>query len=88
MAVRVAEILDLDIAGVDILFDERGYRVCEANSAPGFQGLEAACGIDIPEMIFRWLGTRSDIYPNRWQRWYRTSRRNIGQAWRALSVIE
>lgn len=88
LAVRVAEILDLDIAGVDILFDERGYRVCEANSAPGFHGLEAACGIDIPEMIFRWLSRRSDVYPNRWERWVRSARRSMAEAWRILTAVE
>jgi gamma-F420-2:alpha-L-glutamate ligase len=53
LAVRVAGALNLDVAGVDILFDVNGYRVCEANSAPGFQGLEKACGISVPEEIFR-----------------------------------
>ena len=48
LALRVAEELKLDVAGVDILFDEHGYRVCEANSAPGFQGLERACGLSVP----------------------------------------
>jgi gamma-F420-2:alpha-L-glutamate ligase len=41
------------VAGIDILFDGDGYRVCEANSAPGFQGLEKACGISVPEEIFK-----------------------------------
>jgi gamma-F420-2:alpha-L-glutamate ligase len=58
LAVRVAAILGLDVAGVDILFDEKGYRICEANSAPGFTGLESACGIDVPELIFSWLRRR------------------------------
>jgi gamma-F420-2:alpha-L-glutamate ligase len=53
LAVHVAGALNLDVAGVDILFDVNGYRVCEANSAPGFQGLEKACGISVPEEIFK-----------------------------------
>lgn len=53
LAIRVAEVLQLDVAGVDILFDDEGFRVCEANSAPGFQSLEAACSIDVPEAIYR-----------------------------------
>lgn len=55
LAVRAAEALDLDVAGIDILFDEDGYRICEANSAPGFQGLERACAIDVPMAIFDWI---------------------------------
>ena len=32
--------LDLDIAGVDLLFDNGGYKICEVNSNPGFEGME------------------------------------------------
>lgn len=52
LAVRVAGVLGLDVAGVDILFDDTGYRICEANSSPGFQGLEKACHISVPGEIF------------------------------------
>lgn len=52
LAVRVARALGLDVAGIDILFDAEGYRICEANSSPGFQGLEKACGISVPDAIF------------------------------------
>lgn len=58
LAVRTASALGLDIAGVDLLFDDDGYRVCEANSAPGFQGLEKACNVDVPQVIFQWLRRR------------------------------
>jgi gamma-F420-2:alpha-L-glutamate ligase len=52
LAIKVASALHLDVAGVDILFDEHGYRVCEANSSPGFQGLEKACNVSVPDLIF------------------------------------
>lgn len=52
LAVNVARALALDVAGIDILFDGDGYRVCEANSSPGFQGLEQACRISVPDEIF------------------------------------
>jgi gamma-F420-2:alpha-L-glutamate ligase len=52
LAVNVAKALQLDVAGVDILFDTNGYRICEANSAPGFQALEPACQINVPEVVF------------------------------------
>ena len=32
--------LDLDIAGVDLLFSGDGYKICEVNSNPGFEGME------------------------------------------------
>jgi len=53
LAIDVANSLNLEIAGVDILFDKNGYKVCEANSSPGFQGLELACKINVPELIFK-----------------------------------
>jgi gamma-F420-2:alpha-L-glutamate ligase len=52
LAVRTTRALDLDIAGIDILLDADGYRICEANSSPGFQALEPACEINVPEIIF------------------------------------
>jgi gamma-F420-2:alpha-L-glutamate ligase len=55
LAVRAADVLTLDVTGIDVLYDEDGYRICEANSAPGFQGLERASGIDIPSIILEWV---------------------------------
>ncbi|MDP3737829.1 MAG: RimK family alpha-L-glutamate ligase [Hyphomonadaceae bacterium] len=53
LAVNAARSLGLDVAGIDMLFDEGGgYRICEANSSPGFVGLEKACGISVPDMVF------------------------------------
>jgi RimK family alpha-L-glutamate ligase len=51
LALRVARSLDLEIAGVDLLFGEDGFLVCEANSAPGFEGFERATGIDVAGAI-------------------------------------
>ena len=55
LAARAADALGLEIAGIDILFDHEGYRICEANSAPGFQGLERACAVDVPDAVFDWI---------------------------------
>ena len=32
--------LGLDISGVDLLFQNGGYKICEVNSNPGFEGME------------------------------------------------
>jgi gamma-F420-2:alpha-L-glutamate ligase len=65
LAVKAADTLGLDVTGIDILFDEDGYRICEANSAPGFQGLERACGVDVPRHIFEWiLGSQGPAQDN------------------------
>ena len=51
LALRVARSLDLEVAGVDLLFGKDGFLVCEANSAPGFEGFERATGIDVAGAI-------------------------------------
>jgi glutathione synthase/RimK-type ligase-like ATP-grasp enzyme len=43
--------LDLEVAGVDLLFGKEGFLVCEANSAPGFEGFEHATGINVAKEI-------------------------------------
>ena len=40
LATQTANILDLDVAGIDLLFDNGHYKICEANSSPGFEGLD------------------------------------------------
>ena len=42
-----AKVLDLEIAGVDLLLEKDGYKVCEVNSAPGFEGFEKFCNINV-----------------------------------------
>jgi gamma-F420-2:alpha-L-glutamate ligase len=58
LAIQTAKVLDLDIAGIDLLFHEDGYRICEANSSPGFYGFENALDINIPEKIFEYAKMR------------------------------
>lgn len=55
LAIDTAGALQLDIAGIDLLFDDNGYRILEANSAPSFKDIEAVCNINIPEAVFRAL---------------------------------
>jgi len=59
LAIQVAKVLDLDVAGVDLLFHSDGYRICEANSAPGFKGFEEALGINIPQKVFDYAKLRT-----------------------------
>jgi len=58
LAAEVARIVGLDIAGIDLLFDGDGFRICEANSSPGFKGIEQVYGIDVPEQVFRYIRIR------------------------------
>jgi gamma-F420-2:alpha-L-glutamate ligase len=53
LARECAQSLGLEIAGVDLLFEGDGYRVCEVNSAPGFLGFEQATGMNIARSILQ-----------------------------------
>ncbi len=57
-ALRAAEILDLDIAGIDILESSRGPLVLEANASPGLQGIEATTNVDVAKAIIRFAEVR------------------------------
>ncbi len=46
-AVKAARVLGLEVAGVDMLEARTGPKIMEVNSSPGFEGLEAATGLDI-----------------------------------------
>lgn len=46
LVVRATQLCLLDICGVDLLLDRPGYKICEMNSSPGFEGLERATGVD------------------------------------------
>ena len=61
LAIQVAKVLDLDIAGVDLLFHPDGYRICEANSSPGFKGFEAALDINVPQKVFDYAKLRAHL---------------------------
>lgn len=51
LCVRTAKLLDLDYAGVDLLFGPSGPLVCEVNSNAHFQGLSACTGVNIAAAI-------------------------------------
>jgi gamma-F420-2:alpha-L-glutamate ligase len=50
-----ARLLGLDIAGVDLLFDNGGYRICEVNSSPGFEGMDKYTKTNIAEDIVTYV---------------------------------
>ena len=58
----------MDVAGVDLLFAENGFKVCEVNSAPGFIGLEKVVGAVVAESIIdyillkNWCSTIKGLY--------------------------
>jgi len=55
LATESSKSLDLDIAGVDLLFDKDGYKICEVNSNPGFEGMEIYTKKNIAEEIVNFI---------------------------------
>jgi RimK family alpha-L-glutamate ligase len=58
IALATAKALNLEIAGIDLLFDNRGFRVCEANSNPGFSGFDRYCNTDVASEIVKYIVNR------------------------------
>jgi gamma-F420-2:alpha-L-glutamate ligase len=61
LVLEISRILDLDIAGIDLLFDAEGFKICEVNSSPGFEGLELACEKNIAKEIIQFVKLRLDM---------------------------
>ncbi len=62
LATETAQIFGLDIAGIDLLFDGDHFKVCEANSSPGFEGIEKCCEVDIAGLIYDFIKVRLGMF--------------------------
>ena len=58
-AIRSAEVMGLNVCGVDMLRSDRGPVVIEVNSSPGLEGIEKATGIDVAGEIIGFLETHA-----------------------------
>ncbi|HEX5999603.1 MAG TPA: RimK family alpha-L-glutamate ligase, partial [Hyphomicrobiaceae bacterium] len=56
---RAAEVLGLNVAGVDMLRSGRGPLVVEVNSSPGIEGMEQASGLDLAGAMLDFLEHRA-----------------------------
>ena len=63
LATETASVFGLEIAGIDLLFDGEHFKVCEANSSPGFEGVESCCGIDIAQEMYNFIRVRLGMFP-------------------------
>jgi gamma-F420-2:alpha-L-glutamate ligase len=62
LALESAKLMGLDIAGVDLLFDNGGYKICEVNSSPGFRGMETYSKKNIAEQIVQYVKMRIGVF--------------------------
>ena len=51
LALKCVRILDLDIAGVDIIETSEGPKVLEVNATPGFEAIENVTGVNIAKFV-------------------------------------
>lgn len=56
LSCRVISALDLNMGGIDLLFKGAGFLVGEANSIPGFQGIESCHELNVPAEILKSIG--------------------------------
>jgi ribosomal protein S6--L-glutamate ligase len=63
LVLRVAELMELDVAGVDLIPSDRGPLVMEVNASPGLEGIENATGIDIAGAIIEFIVQKADHGP-------------------------
>lgn len=54
-ALLAADLMGLNVAGVDMLRSERGPLIMEVNSSPGLEGIEKATGVDVAGSIIEFV---------------------------------
>ena len=62
LASEASRLLGLDVAGIDLLFDGEHFKICEANSSPGFEGVESCHDLSIPHQIFSFIYVRLGMF--------------------------
>lgn len=60
-AVRAAQILGLQVAGVDMLEGKDGPQIMEVNSSPGLEGIETCTGLDIAGAVIDYIAAQVDF---------------------------
>ncbi|OFE12810.1 ribosomal protein S6 modification protein [Pseudohongiella acticola] len=65
LATKAAQVMGLDVAGVDIIRSNHGPLVLEVNSSPGLEGIEQATGMDIAGAIIDYIEKDSLKGPNK-----------------------
>ncbi len=65
LSLESTKLLGLDIGGVDLLYDNSGYKICEVNSSPGFSGMEKYTDNKVAEQIVTYVKNKIGYSDNR-----------------------
>ena len=60
-AVRAAQIMGLQVAGVDMLESADGPQIMEVNSSPGLEGIETCSGLDVAGAVIDYIAAQVDF---------------------------
>lgn len=60
-AVRSAQILGLQVAGVDMLEGKDGPQIMEVNSSPGLEGIESCTELDVAGAVIDYISAQVDF---------------------------
>lgn len=60
-AVRAAQILGLQVAGVDMLEGKNGPQIMEVNSSPGLEGIESCTDLDVAGAVIDYISAQVDF---------------------------
>lgn len=55
ISLSAAKAIGLDFCGIDLLFTEDSFTVCEVNGNAGFRTITKVSDIDIPMELFKWV---------------------------------
>jgi ribosomal protein S6--L-glutamate ligase len=55
VALKAAEVMDLKVAGVDLLRSQQGPMILEVNASPGLEGIEGTSGKDVAAKIIQYI---------------------------------
>lgn len=59
VAILAANLMGLNVAGVDMLRSDRGPLILEVNSSPGLEGIEKTTGVDVANAIIEFIEKNS-----------------------------
>lgn len=55
LSLKVTQALGLTFSGIDLLYGDEGFVVCEANGNAGFHGITKVSTVDIPRGMFQYI---------------------------------
>lgn len=64
-ATRAATAMGLNVSGVDLIRSKHGPLVLEVNSSPGLEGIERATGVDVAEIIIKYVEKNAKPHSNK-----------------------